>query len=56
MILTVKEASCVLNIPPKNIYYLIYMGYIEAWKISHIWRLSKQAVDAYAQRTINQNA
>jgi|UniRef100_A0A7C3E5M7 excisionase family DNA binding protein len=56
MILTVKEASRVLGIPPKNVYYLIYMGYIEGWKIANTWRISKLSVETYAQRSILKSA
>jgi excisionase family DNA binding protein len=56
MILTAKEAARVLGIPPKNVYYLIYMGYIEGWKIANTWRLSKISVETYAQRTISKVA
>jgi excisionase family DNA binding protein len=56
MILTVKEAARVLGISPKNVYYLIYMGYIEGWKIANTWRISGLSVEDYAQRAISKCA
>lgn len=56
MILTVKEAAKILGISTKNVYYLIYMGYIEGWQIAHTWRLSRLSVEIYAQQSVLKSA
>ncbi|WP_304225475.1 helix-turn-helix domain-containing protein [Gracilinema caldarium] len=56
VVLTVREAAAILGLHPKNVYYLLYMGYIEGWKIAHTWRISIISVEAYDQRTVKKSA
>lgn len=55
IVLTVREAAAVLGLRPKNVYYLLYMGYIEGWKIANTWRISLVSVEDYDQRTIKKS-
>ncbi|MEO0133114.1 MAG: helix-turn-helix domain-containing protein [candidate division WOR-3 bacterium] len=56
VVLTVKETAAILNINPKNVYYLLYIGDIEGWKIANIWRISLISVQEYDKRSIKKSA
>ena len=56
VVLTTREVAAILKMQPKNVYYLLYMGYIEGWKIANTWRISLVSVEAYDQRTVKKSA
>jgi excisionase family DNA binding protein len=47
MFWTVKEAALFLDIVSNNVYYLINIGKIEAYKIGNIWRILPESVQEY---------
>lgn len=48
MLWTVKQASMFLGIEFHQMYYLLYMGYVEAFKIGKAWRVMPDSVIEYA--------
>lgn len=50
MLWTVKYAAQFLSLEPYQVYYLLFMGEIEACKIGNAWRLAPEAVKDYDKR------
>lgn len=46
--LAVEEAAVILGVALKHVYYLLYMGRLDGWKIRSTWRLFRGSVEAYA--------
>jgi excisionase family DNA binding protein len=46
--LAVEEAAVMLGVALKHVYYLLYMGRLDGWKIRSTWRLFRGSVEAYA--------
>lgn len=44
----VEEAAAYLGVAFKHVYYLLYLGRIDGWKIRNTWRLFRGSVEAYA--------
>ncbi len=44
-LLTLKEIAEKLDVPPKSIYYLIYIGRLEGFKIRSTWRFLNDAAE-----------
>jgi hypothetical protein len=47
MLWTVKDTSRFLEMEPHQVYYMLIMGSIEAFKISRVWRIMPDSVKAY---------
>ena len=47
MLWTVKEAAGYLGAEPHQVYYLLVMGDIEAFKIGRVWRVLPDSVKGY---------
>jgi excisionase family DNA binding protein len=45
--ITAEEAARALGVKLKHIYYLVYMGELEGWKIRGAWRLFRISVEEY---------
>jgi excisionase family DNA binding protein len=46
--LAVEEVAMILGVALKHVYYLLYMGRLDGWKIRSTWRLFRGSVEAYA--------
>ncbi len=44
---TVKQASKSLHVDIKHVYYLLYMGRLEGWKIRGTWRIFINSIELY---------
>ena len=50
MLWSVKKAARVLQVDIHHVYYLLTMGYIEAFRIGKTWRLAPESVEEYDKR------
>lgn len=50
MLLTVKKVARELRMELHQVYYLLSMGEIAAFKIGRAWRLDPESVDEYVER------
>jgi excisionase family DNA binding protein len=50
MFWTVKQAALFLGLDPSNVYYLLFMGEIEAVKIGKSWRIMPDSVRGYKEK------
>lgn len=46
----VKKTSEFLNLEDHQVYYLLFMGKIEAVKIGNVWRIVPESVEAYKSK------
>jgi len=47
--LTVGEAAAAMGMNLKHVYYLLYMGRIEGWKVRDCWRIFPGSVEEYVK-------
>jgi len=47
----VDQAALFLGLKPHQVYYLLFMGEIEAIKIGKIWRVVPESVRAYKEKS-----
>jgi hypothetical protein len=50
MFLTVNQTADYLGIRPHQVYYLLFMGYIEAVKVAWTWRVVPESVWEYKEK------
>lgn len=54
-IITVQELMDLLYIGKNTAYELLTSGQIKAFRIGRVWKIPRQAVNAYAMAMINQS-
>jgi len=47
MLWTVKQTAFFLGLKPQQVYYLLVMGEIEAYKIGKAWRVTPDSARSY---------
>jgi len=48
--ISVSEAARRLKANQSLVYYAIWMGYVEAWKVRFVWRIYTPSVEEYDRR------
>jgi hypothetical protein len=51
MFWSVKQTALFLGLEPHQVYYLLVMGYIEAYKVGNVWRVMPDSVRKYKTKS-----